>query len=343
MRATAVVVARRDAEAIRRQLKERGHLRSDLAVLHRGEEVAFAVTSAPTPVPPGARIEEHEFPEAMVSAARSYRDLLDLPTESRRLLPRAFDVVGDIVVVRLPDELAPHAASIGVALLEFVPGARLIGWDRGVHGVARVRRLERIAGDGPWVTRHRENGLELDVDLERAYFSPRLAREHARVAAEVRRGERVYDLCCGVGPFATAVAASGRAAEVEAVDLNPRAVELARTNIARVRSATRAIVREEPIEAFLATAPSCDRAILNLPHEGIKYLAQVVSVVRPGGTVHYYEVTDRRRQPGRSEELREMTEAGDAWRVPRPHVVHPYSPQSDLVAYTLERGGMGNS
>jgi tRNA (guanine37-N1)-methyltransferase len=243
------------------------------------------------------------------------------------------------VLIRLPDALRPHAAAVGSALLAFVPGARVVGLDLGVHGEARIREIERLAGDGPWTTQHRENGLLLDVDLERAYFSPRLAREHAAVAAAVRAGERVFDLACGVGPFAAHIARDGRAREVVAVDSNPAAVSLARGNLARAASRVPARVVLASIEAFATSSGACERAVFNLPHGGVKYLPSVGALVARGGSLHFYEVSDRAHPDSRTEELLQTLEsaAPGPWRAADRHVVHPYSPNDDLVGYRFVR------
>ena len=334
-----VVVPRRNAEDVRRALRARNLLRRDLAVLHRGGEVVFPVTSALEPLPDGARVEVAEFDGVPDAVEGSYRERVDLPETLRELLPRAFDVVGEIVLIRLPPEIVPYRAVVGAALLEFVPGARLVGWDRGVHGPERRRRLERIGGSGPWRTVHRENGIDLEVDVEAAYFSPRLAREHDRVALRAGAGERIFDLCCGVGPFALTIAARGRGREVLAVDLNPRAVELLRSNIARLGLGDRVRAVEADVRDFLRTSGPADRIILNLPHEGIKYLPLGLAAVERGGVLHYYEVTDRMHEPDRPQELLALPGAGSGWTAEPPRIVHPYSPTSDLVAYTLLRSG----
>ena len=54
------------------------------------------------------------------------------------------------------------------------------------------------------------------------------------------------------------------------------------------------------------------------------------------GTLHYYEVTDRPRAPARPAELREVLGGPGGWQLAERHVVHPFSPDSDLVAYTFQ-------
>jgi tRNA (guanine37-N1)-methyltransferase len=338
MRSLAVVVPSAGAEEARRNLRDQGRLRHDLRVAHLDGRVAFPVYGPPDPVPRSAEVVELEFDSPIAAGPASYRELLTLPPGEAELLPRAFDVVGDLVLIRLPPELSPRAASIGEALLQFVPSARLVAWDHGVHGPERVRTLERIAGEGTFRTRHRENGLEIDVDLTKAYFSPRLAREHARVAGCVRTGERFADLCCGVGPFALHVARDGRAKSVVAVDRNPEAIGLLRENLARLGLEDRVTAVVAPLESFLSPPTVSDRAVLNLPHEGIKYVSPVSATVARGGTLHYFEVTPRELRASRGSKIVEQMQPVGSWSVEETHVVHPYSPDSDIVAYTFVRG-----
>jgi tRNA (guanine37-N1)-methyltransferase len=199
-------------------------------------------------------------------------------------------VVGEIVLIRLPASLRPYASAIGAALRTFVPGARLVVEDRGVVGPDRTRQLLRLAGDGPFVTVHRENGLAFEVDLERAYFSPRLAREHERIARLVQPGEAVLDLCCGVAPFAVTIARRHPGCRVAAVDANPRAIELAAGNAQRNHVATSVSAVAADAARFLETAPSFDRIVLNLPHEGHRFFSGIGRALRPGAPLHYYSI-----------------------------------------------------
>ncbi|MCI4345697.1 MAG: methyltransferase domain-containing protein [Thermoplasmata archaeon] len=332
-----LAVAERDAEHARRELRARGLVALGVPWIHEGGLVVIPLTSVPVPPIGFGEVLQREFALQEEPRPHSYRELLGLPPELAEKLPRSFDVVGDVVLVRLPPELVGHSAEVGRALLAFVPGARIVAADHGVHGVERRRLLEPLAGSGGFRTFHRENGLELEVDVERAYFSPRLGREHARVSAQVLPGERVLDLCCGIGPFALTIACGGKAASVVAVDLNPAAIELLRANVARLRPGS-------PLESvvadagpFLVGAGEFDRAILNLPHNGLRFLPSLGKHLAERGRLHLYAISERTDSEGPGSSLLDALGAG--WSVEESHVVHPYSPGADLVGLTICRGG----
>ena len=340
MIARGLRVPRSRGEEVRRDLIGSGLLRPDLEIRREGEFLVLPLAEGPESVPPAwGEVIEREFRPSSHKGPTRYRDLLPWPEAEKESLPRAFDIVGDIVLIRLPPELESRKEAVGEALLRFVPGARLVGLDHGVHGPERRRSVERIAGAGGWRTRHTENGVELEVDVERAYFSPRLAREHARVADEVRSGDGVYDLCCGVGPFSVTIAHRGRASKVTAVDANPDAIRLLRSTLTRHRFGERVAPVEARLEEFLPSAAPVERVILNLPHEGIKYLTSVARTVARGGRLYYYEVVPRAELGGRGVALVSSLASVGKFALPGERVVHPYSPASDLVAYVLERSG----
>ncbi len=337
MRSRALLVPRARGEELRRALAAGGLLRTDLPILREGDSLALPLTEGRDPPAGLGEIVEREFAVRGPVAPADYRSLLDLPPDEAERLPRSFDVIGDVVLVRIPDDLASRAPEIGRALLEFVPGARIVGSDEGVHGPDRRRTIRRLAGSGGWRTRHRENGIQIEVDVELAYFSPRLAREHARVAAAVLPGDRVYDLCCGVGPFALTIAKEARAIHVTAVDSNPHALELLRRSLARAAFSVPVDVVEGRVEEFARAAPPVERVILNLPLEGIKYLPSVARTVARRGHLHYYEVVPRDQLEGRGEAVVHAIGSPGEWRELEEHVVHPYSPMADLVGFELER------
>ena len=340
MIAPGLRVPRANGEEVRHELLEEGLLRPDLAILHEGDFLVLPLLEGPSDLPPswGGRVER-DFREIERKGPTRYRDLLPWPESEKAELPRSFDVVGEVVLIRLPAELESRKGEVGEALLRFVPGTRLVGLDHGVHGEDRRRQVEPIAGSGPWRTRHRENGIDLDVDVEQAYFSPRLAREHERVAVEVGPGESVYDLCCGVGPFSVTIVHRQPSATVTAVDANPEAIALLRATLSRYPFGRRVTPLVARLEEFLPTVPPVERVVMNLPHEGIKYLPSVARTTAPGGRLYYYEVVARTEFATRGTTLVNRLSPIGGFEAVAERIVHPYSPSSDLVAFVFERAG----
>ena len=331
VQAPGIRVPRSQAEATRRRLLELDVLRIDLAVAKDGEDIVFPVVDTCGPQLPTM---QHDFePRAVRPAA--YQDLLRWPDELKALAPRAFDQIGDLILVKVPHELEGHTKDLGRALLDFHPGARAAFQDRGVKDEFRVRDLVRIAGEGDALTQVNENKARLWVDPSKAYYSPRLASERARVAALAKPGERVIDLFGGVAPFGVQVALIG--ATVDSVDLNPAAIELARRNVTLNGVEGRVRLHLGDARAVAATLAPADRIVMNLPHGAKDFLDIAARVAKPRATLHYHEIIAPERADARAREVAD--ELGrHGWPCkPRGHrVVRNYSPVEAHIAFDLE-------
>jgi tRNA (guanine37-N1)-methyltransferase len=235
------------------------------------------------------------------SRPRTYRELLDLPEETVARLPRSFDVIGDVAVLKLDPGLETHERAVARSLTTWNPAIRRVAVDSGVEGELRVRALRTVIGDD-LLTEHRENGLRYTVDLASAYYSPRLAGERLRIARLVGPGERVLDMFAGVGPIAVLIAKRQPAAEVVAVDANPAAVRFLRAN-ARANK-VRLDIREGRIEEVAATLGRFDRIVMDLPRSAERHLATALGLLGTGGgSVHLFTLAAESagQEPGDSE------------------------------------------
>lgn len=230
--------------------------------------------------------EERDVPET------DYRKFVDISEELREQLPTSFDVVGDIAIIRLPDDLVPFAGDVGDAMRKVMPRLRTVAMDRGVQGEFRVRSLEVVSGEPSMVTTHTEYGLRFKVDVSTVYFNPRLAGERRRVSHLVREGEVVIDMFAGVGPFSLMISKYSSPREVHAIDINPDAIVLMRENIE--------INKVEVVNPLLGDArelmpdlPAADRIIMNLPHSAHEFLQDASLNLKPGGTIHLYAISER--------------------------------------------------
>ncbi len=202
----------------------------------------------------------------------------------------AFDQIGDIIVVRIPESLESRKKIIGRTLLEEVRPARSVYCQSSdVRGSHRTRDLELLAGEEGTQTEYREHGCRFAVDVERAFFSPRLSTERGRIADLVCDGETIVNMFAGVGTFSI-VAAKTKACCVYSMDLNPVASALCEKNISQNKLAGSVVsINGDAAELVGARFRDAgDRTLMLLPERSDEFLQCAVDATKSGGTIHYY-------------------------------------------------------
>ena len=134
--------------------------------------------------------------EAMKRYPKNISELLkdDLTSKEIEDLKTSFDIIGDIVIVEIPENLEEKKSKIGKATLEFTKRKSVYMKKSAIHGTIRIRDLELIAGENNPVTVHKEHGTRLKLNVEEVYFSPRLATERKRVSDSVKENENILDM-----------------------------------------------------------------------------------------------------------------------------------------------------
>lgn len=332
VKARCLKVPKARAESTRRALLASGLLRVDLEPVRDGDFVYLPVNEGE--LEGGLEVCEHNFKRRRV-APENYRMLVDVPPPLRAMLPRAFDVIGRVIIIKVPDELMGYRQQIGRALLGARPEALSVALDHGVKGPDRVRELEVIAGPSQLETVHVEHGLRFRLDPSKVYFSPRLATERLRVAMLVRNGEAVLDMFAGVGPFTIHIAKRARPSVVYASDINPAAIGYLKQNIA--------LNKASGVEPVLGDAaglpglvPPVDRIIMNLPHSAFGFLPAALRLLRPGGTIHLYEILGPGEKASRMQKIERVFE-DDGRKLARSgcHLVRGYSALESHFVFDL--------
>jgi len=320
-------------EHVRKKLLEGDLLDVSLKVRREGDLVLFPVTSG-TAGDLGCELAEEEFEEREL-AESDYKDLVDVPSDIRDVLPTSFDVIGEVAIIKLPEELLPYKAQVGLALRRAFPRLTTVALDKGVKGELRVRDLEVIAGGPSTETLHTEYGIRLLVDPARTYFNPRLSNERFRVARLVKPGEVVIDMFAGVGPFAIMMARHAAPKAVYAIDLNPDAVEYMRRNIDMNRAGIVVPILGDA-RTVLPGLPMSDRIIMNLPHCAIDFLSDAFAKLKGGGTVHLYHICERDEIDRAADHIESIGQSlGIDILVSRLEELKTYSPSMGVFAFDL--------
>ena len=202
----------------------------------------------------------------------------------------AFDQVGDIIVIRIPDSLVQKKKVIGEILLQKVKTARSVFYQvSAVSGDYRTRDLELLAGEDKTETEYKEYGCRFMVDVKKAFFSPRLSTERDRIANLIQDGETVINMFGGVGMFSI-IAAKRKKCLVYNIDINPDAIRLCDQNI----KLNKLIGRVETIAGDAAKiieeklSDKGDRVLMLLPERSDDFLDSAVKALKSNAILHYY-------------------------------------------------------
>jgi len=202
----------------------------------------------------------------------------------------AFDQIGDIIVIRIPDSLLSKKKVIGETLLKEVSTAKSVLYQSSdVSGDFRTRSLELLAGEDKTETEYKEFGCRFFVDVEKAFFSPRLSTERERIADVIRDGETVINMFGGVGMFSI-LAAKNKKCTVYNIDINPVASQLCEKNILLNKLAGNVISLNGDAAQIVndQLKEKGDRTLMLLPERSDEFLESAILATKNGGIIHYY-------------------------------------------------------
>lgn len=131
-----------------------------------------------------------------------------------------FSQIGHIIHVNLRDHLLEYRPLIGQVLVDKIKTCRtVVNKSNNIDNTYRNFSMEVIGGEQDFFVTVKENICTFQFDFSKVYWNPRLGKEHERILSYLKPGDVLFDVFCGVGPFA--VPAAKRKTKVFANDLNP--------------------------------------------------------------------------------------------------------------------------
>ena len=96
--------------------------------------------------------------EILVKRPRSIEDYLKgkIPNSKMDEFKKSFDIIGDVVILEIPEELEEEKFLIGEAALKFTKRKSVYRKKSEIKGVVRTRELEHLAGEDQSITIHKE-------------------------------------------------------------------------------------------------------------------------------------------------------------------------------------------
>jgi tRNA (guanine37-N1)-methyltransferase len=203
----------------------------------------------------------------------------------------AFDQIGDIVIIKIPDELMPKKKLIADAILAKVKTAKAVfAQVSPVRGDFRVRDLEFIVGENRTITEYKEHACRFKVDVAKTYFSPRLSTERQRIAEMVGDNETIVNMFAGVGTYSVVIAKANKTCRIYSIDSNAAASELDKINakLNKVQDRIVSICGDAAEVIKEQLAGQADRVLMPLPERAKEFVDSAMLALKEKGIVHYF-------------------------------------------------------
>ncbi|MBD3354616.1 class I SAM-dependent methyltransferase family protein [Candidatus Woesearchaeota archaeon] len=207
------------------------------------------------------------------------------------LVVTSYDMVGDIAIIEIPIELEKKEKIIAKTLLDLHKNINVVVKKAGVHkGVYRTQNMFILAGEDRKETVHRENNIEIKLDIEKVYFSVRLSTERKRIMEQVKKDEEVLVMFSGVSPYCLVIAKNTDAKRVYGVEINPAAHKYAEENVKLNKLDGKIKLYNGDVRMVVPRLrKKFDRVLMPLPKEGEGFLDVALKAVKEEGRIHFYD------------------------------------------------------
>ncbi len=211
------------------------------------------------------------------------------------LLPRGFQTLGDVIILKLKPELFNKKEIIGKAYLGLLPSIRSIYLNKGkITGAFREpEEIEFLAGINNPIVEHKEHGITYRFDITKIMFSKGNLKERKILATLVKDGEIVVDMFAGIGYFSLPIGKHSNAKKIYSIEINPNSFKFLIENI-KINHLEEKIV---PISG------NCKEEVLKLSDSGIKadhvvmgvfpapidYIKTALTLTKEKGTIFHFE------------------------------------------------------
>ena len=138
------------------------------------------------------------------------------------LLPRGFQTLGNIVILKLKPELLNKKEIISKTYLDLLPSIRSVYINRGkITGEFREpEKIEFLAGVDDPIVEHKEHEIIYRFDITKIMFSKGNLKERKILATFVKEGEVIVDMFAGIGYFSLPIGKHSNAKKIYSIEIN---------------------------------------------------------------------------------------------------------------------------
>jgi tRNA (guanine37-N1)-methyltransferase len=197
----------------------------------------------------------------------------------------SFDTVGDIII--LNENISKSKAE---KLLKELKNINTVAVKTKFHsGTYRTKKVKILTGEKKKETIHKESNVEIKLNVETCYFSPRLSNERLRISKEIKKDESVLVLFSGTGIYPLVFSKNSEAKEIYGVEINPKAYKYALENLELNKINNVKLFNGDVREVLPKIRKKFDRIVMPLPKDADDFLDVAVKKLKDKGVIHMYD------------------------------------------------------
>ncbi|MBI2499300.1 class I SAM-dependent methyltransferase family protein [Candidatus Woesearchaeota archaeon] len=182
---------------------------------------------------------------------------------------------------------------------------KTVAYKSDIHkGKYRLKKVIIILGDKNKITIHKENKVQLKVDIEKTYFSPRTSSERLRILNQIKPREDILVLFSGIGVLPIEIAKNTRAKSIIGIELNPTAHKLAQENLILNKTNNVTLYRGDVRRIVPKLKLKFDRILMPLPKSAEDFLDLTKIVIKKNTIIHFYTFAQEKEFKDLSKKLK---------------------------------------
>jgi tRNA wybutosine-synthesizing protein 2 len=213
----------------------------------------------------------------------------NIPTNLIDKIPNRWEKIGDIVIIKLDDDLKKYSDIVGEIYGDFLDCKTVLNDVGGISGELREPNVKVIYGTNNTETAHKENKVRFKLDPQKVMFSSGNMDERLRMAKISSKDEVVVDLFAGIGYFTLPMAVHSTPKKIFACEKNKIAFDYLSKNIAlnNVNSIVEPLFGDN---RKIAPKNIADRVIMGYIGGTKDFLPIAIKSLNEGkGIIHFHE------------------------------------------------------